>query len=176
MTEYYTDAELAAAKKQRKKTLIVYFIVFGVYLAATVAIFIYYGTLPYKGYADTASKISLIKGVHYSLTAVFVIFSFIYLGITFKRVNRYYKTCRNMSTGLRETSTGSFLEYDENIQDKDGVDFKALVFIEWNKYKKDFFERKVLVFYEKPFPEIPLEANVSYTTQGNVLISYEILS
>ena len=81
-----------------------------------------------------------------------------------------------MQTGLKETSTGNFLEYDEEIQDKDGVDFKSLVFIEWNKYKKDFFERKVLVFYEKPFPEIPEKANVRYITQGNVLISYEILS
>ena len=44
-----------------------------------------------------------------------------------------------------------------------------------NKYKNDFFERKVLVFYEKDFPEIPEGANVRYVTQGNVLISYEIL-
>lgn len=176
MTEYYTDADLTAAKKQRKKTLIIYFIVLAVYIAASVAFFIYYRTLPYKGYKDTAHKISVIKWAHYSLTAVFVVFSFTYLGIVFKRVNRYYKMCVHMSTGIRETSTGSFLEYDENIQDKDGVDFKSLIFIEWNKYKKDFFERKVLVFYEKPFPEIPTEANVSYVTQGNVLISYEILS
>ena len=176
MTEYYTDAELSSVKKQRKTTLIIYFIVLGVYLAASVASFIYYRTLPYSGYADTSHKISVMKAVHYTITAIFVVFSCIYLGIVFKRVNRYYKTCVHMSTGLRETSTGSFLEYDETMQDKDGVDFKSLVFIEWNKYKKDFFERKVLVFYEKPFPEIPIEANVSYVTQGNVLISYEILS
>ena len=176
MTEYYTDAELVSAKKQTKKILTAYFIVLGVYLAATVAFFIFYLTLPYKGYRDTAHTISLIKLGHYALTAVFVVFSFIYLGIPFKRVRRYYKMCRNLSTGLKETSVGNFLEYDENIQDKDGVDFKSLVFIEWNKYKKDFFERKVLVFYEKPFPEIPEKANVSYVTQGNVLVSYEIMS
>ena len=176
MTEYYTDAELNAAKKQKTKSLAAYFIVLGVYVAACVAFFIYYGTLPYSEYRDTADKISVIKWVHYSLTSVFVIFSFIYLGIKYKRVNRYYKMCRHISTGIREQSTGSFLEYDESIQDKDGVDFKSLVFIEWNKYKNDFFERKVLVFYEKPFPEIPENANVSYITQGNVLVSYEILS
>ena len=176
MTEYYTDAELVSAKKQKNKTLAAYLIVSGVYLAATVAFYIYYGTLPYEGYRDTASIIGRIKLWHYLLTAVFVIFSFIFLGIKYKRVRRYYVQCVHMSTGLRETSTGSFLEYDENIQDKDGVDFKSLVFVEWNKYKNDFFERKVLVFYEKPFPEIPEQANVSYVTQGNVLISYEILS
>ena len=136
----------------------------------------FYWTLPYSGYKNTGHTITLIKIGHYSITAVFVVFSFIYLGIIYKRVRRYYKMCVHMSTGLKETSTGSFLKYDETIQDKDGVDFKSLVFIEWNKYKNDFFERKVLVFYEKPFPEIPEQANVTYVTQSNVLISYEILS
>ena len=176
MIEYYTDAELSSAKKQKTRVLTGYFIVFGVYLLISVAFYVYFLTLPYSGYKDTGHTISLIKAGHYSLTAVFVIFSFIYLGIKYKRTRRYYKMCHNLSTGLREQSTGSFLEYDENIQDKDGVDFKSLIFIEWNKYKKDFFERKVLVFYEKPFPEIPEEANVTYVTQGNVLVSYEILS
>ena len=105
-----------------------------------------------------------------------MIFSFIYLGIVYKRVRRYYKICVHLSTGLRETTVANFIEYDETIQDKDGVDFKSIVFLEWNKYKKDFFERKVLVFYEKPFPEIPEQSNVSFVTQGNVLVSYEILS
>ncbi len=176
MVEYFTEAELVSAAKQKKKTLIAYFIVLGVYLAATAAFLFFYLQLPYRGYRDTSNTILLIKISHYSLTAIFVIFSFIYLGIIFKRVNRYYRMCAHMTKGLRETYTGNFLEYDETLQDKDGVDFKALIFIEWNKYKNDFFERKVLVFYEKPFPEIPEKSNVTYVTQSNVLISYEILS
>lgn len=167
---YYTDEELEKAKKQKKKTLAIYFIVLGVYALFSAAMYIWYFGLPYN-----SSKITGVKWLQYSVTALFVIFSFIYLGIPFKRVRRYYKQCVNLSTGLRETSTGNFLEYDEEIQDKDGVDCKSLVFIEWNKYKKDFFERKVLVFYEKPFPEIPEKSNVRYVTQGNMLISYEIL-
>ena len=170
MVDYFIPEFLEDAKKQKRKTLIIYFIMLGVYLAVSVFDYVWYFGLPYKSPAITG-----VKWLQYSLTAVFVIFSFVYLGIVFKRVRRYYKQCYNMQTGLKETSTGNFLEYDEEIQDKDGVDFKSLVFIEWNKYKKDFFERKVLVFYEKPFPEIPEKANVRYVTQGNVLISYEIL-
>lgn len=176
MISYYTDDQLNSAEKQRKRVLIIYFIIACIYLAISIAFLIYYISLPYSGYRNTADTISLIKFGEYSATALFVIFSFIFLGIKFKRTNRYYKMCRHLSTGLKETSTASFIEYDENIQDKDGVDFKSLVFLEWNKYKKDFFERKVLVFYEKPFPEIPENANVTFVTQGNVLISYEILS
>jgi hypothetical protein len=82
----------------------------------------------------------------------------------------------NLCTGIRETSTGSFFEYSESVQDKDGVDCKALIFLEWNKYKKDFFERKVLIPYEKEFPEFTENMNVKYVTQSNLLISYEILS
>lgn len=176
MINYFKGDELAAAKKQRKKELTVYFVFLALYLLFTVCAVIYFITLPYSGYKDTSKTITLIKLVEYSVTVIFVIFSFLFLGIKFKRTNRYFKQCRNMTVGLKETSTGSFLEYDENIQDKDGVDYKSLIFIEWNKYKNDFFERKVLVFYERPFPEIPVNANVTYVTQGNVLVSYEILS
>ena len=171
MIEYFTVDELEKAKKQKKKTLGVYLSVLAVYVLFSVFNFIRYFNMSYK-----SPYIAGVKWLQYSVTVIFVIFSFIYLGIVFKRVRRYYKQCYNMQTGLKETSTGNFLEYDEEIQDKDGVDFKSLVFIEWNKYKKDFYERKVLVFYEKPFPEIPEKANVSYVTQGNTLISYEILS
>lgn len=170
MTEYFTADYLESARKQKKKTLAVYFIVLAVYLIVSAIDFIWYFGLPYN-----SSKVAAVKWLQYSVTALFVIFSFVYLGIVYKRVKRYYKQCFNMQTGLKESSTGNFFGYDEEMQDKDGVDCKSLIFIEWNKYKKDFFERKVLVFYEKPFPEIPEKANVRYVTQGNVLISYEIL-
>ena len=176
MTDYFTEDDLTKVTKQKKRVKAVYYIVLGLYLALSVALLVYYISLPYSGYKDTESTVTLIKAIEYVASGLFVIFSFIYLGIKYKRTKRFYKMCYNMATGLRETSTGSFFEYDEKIQDKDGVDFKSLIFLEWNKYKQEFFERKVLVFYEKPFPEIPPEANVTYVTQGNVLVSYEILS
>lgn len=170
MIDYFVEQDYVEAKAQRKKTLIIYFAFLTVYLLISAGMLMWYLTLPYA-----SPVITTVKVIQYSVTAIMVVFSFIYLGIPYKRVNRYYKMTTYMLTGLRETSTGSFFEYDETLQDKDGVDFKSLVFLEWNKYKKDFFERKVLVFDEKPFPEIPENANVRYVTQGNVLISYEIL-
>ena len=80
-----------------------------------------------------------------------------------------------MYYGIKEKFTGSFIEYDETIIEKDGVEFKSLVFLEWNKYKNDFFERKVYVFSEKPLPQIEVGKNVKYITQSNVLLGYEIL-
>jgi hypothetical protein len=171
MIEYFLEQDFFEVKKQRKRVLIGYIIVAAVYLVFSVGMFLWYRTLPYM-----SPTITTVKAIQYSVTAIFVIFSFIYMGIYFNRVNKYYNLTYNLMTGIRETSTGSFFEYDESLQDKDGVDFKALIFIEWNKYKNDFFERKVLVFDEKPFPELTENQNVKYVTQGNVLISYEILS
>ena len=81
----------------------------------------------------------------------------------------------NMIHGLKETFVASFLEYDESLREKDGVDCKSLIFIEWNKYKKEFYERRVLVPFEKEFPKFEPNQNIKFITQGNVLVSYEIL-
>ncbi len=171
MIDYYDKSQLEDAIKQKKRVLIGYFTVLFLYVLISVALFLWYRTLPYK-----SPTISTVKWIHYPISVVMVIFSFVYLGIKFKRINRYCRLMNNLETGIRETFTGSFFEYDNTLQDKDGVDMKSLVFIEWNKYKKDFFERKVLVFDEREFPEFQEGQNAKYVTQGNVLISYEILS
>ena len=170
MTEYFKSEYYEQAKRQRKKVLAIYFIVFAVYLAASGVLLGYYVTLTYQ-----SPKITVVKLIEYPLTAVFIVFSFIYLGIAVRRVNKFYAMCVNIITGLKETSEANFFEYDETLTEKDGVDMKSLVFLEWNKYKKGYYERKVLVFYEKEFPEIPEGSGVRFITQGNVLVSYEIL-
>ena len=171
MTEYFNVQMFIDATKQRKKTLIIFYSIVAFYLLASVGLVIWFSTLPFA-----SNAISTIKIIHYSLTVVIVTICAIYLGIVYKRVNRFYRLTGKMYTGIKETYTGSFLEYDESLSTKDGVDVKSLIFVEWNKYKNDFFERKVFVFYELPFPQIEVGKNVKYVTQGNVLISYEILS
>ena len=170
MTKYFFNEEFYKAKKQRKIVLSIYLVVLAIYLVLSVGFFLWFKTLPYK-----SPEITRVKFLHYSITAIFVIFSFIYLGVPYKRVNRYYRMTLIMIHGLKETFVASFLEYDESIRDKDGVDYKSLIFIEWNKYKQDFYERRVLVPYEKEFPKFEENQNVKFITQGNVLVSYEIL-
>lgn len=170
MVDYYVKEDFEKAKKQRKQTLTWFFVALGIMIVISAVLIAWYLTLPYK-----SPVITTVKCIHYPILGVFLVFSFLYLGIKYKRVNRYYKLMKYMEIGLRETSTGSFFEYDETPQEKDGVDFKSLVFLEWNKYKNDFFERKVLVFEEKEFPKFNENDNVRYVTQGNVLVSYEII-
>ena len=170
MTEYFKIEFLEQAKAQRKKTLIVFYIALALYLAMSAVVLIRYMQLPYG-----SPKIGTIKTVEFVLSFVFFIFSFIHLGIKYKRVNKFYVMCKNMSTGLKEEYTANFFEYDETLSTKDGVDVKALVFLQWNKFKNEYFERKVWVFYEKPFPEFKENDTVKFITQGNMLISYQIV-
>ena len=171
MEQYFDEQEFVLAKKQKTRVLIAYFIVLAVYAIISTGMFLWFRTLPYM-----SEEITKVKIIHHVITVIFVIFSFIFLGIKYKRVRNYYFMNLNMKTGLKETFIGSFFEYDERIQQKDGADFKALIFLEWNKFKNDFFERKVLIPFEKEFPKFTENQNVKYVTQGNVLYSYEILS
>ena len=170
MTQYFHEEEYTSAKEQRKKTLIIFYVILSIYLLASIAFVIYYTTLPYK-----SPIINDIKTIHHVITAVMSIFSMLYLGIAFKRVNRFYRMMFNLKTGLKETTIATFLRYDETPQEKDGVDCKALIFSEWNKYKKDYYERKVLVLEEKEYPEFTENQTIKFVTQGNLLISYEII-
>ena len=168
--EYFKQEEFLKAKKQRAKALAIYLMVALVYFVIALGLFLYYRSLPYR-----SPDITKVKLILYPITVAFAIFSIIYLSIAFRRINRYYKFCYNLSTAKRETSTAVYLENDGKLFIKDGVDCKALVFLEWNKYKKDYFERKVFVFYEKDFPIITEKAEVEFVTQGNFLINYNVL-
>ncbi len=170
MIEYFNKSEYEKAKKQKKLILGIYFGIAVIFAAFAVLSVIYAARLPYQ-----SPKIGTVKWVLYPATGVFVIFSFIYLGIPYKKVKKFAAFCNNLVFGLKEESVADFFEYDETLQDNGGVDCKSLVFLEWNKYKKDYFERKVLVFYEKDFPIIPEKARVKFITQGNFLISYEVI-
>ena len=167
---YFREEELTTVKAQRKKLLIVFFSVLAFYVLVTAGLITWHALLPYASPTQKTVKI-----IEYCVTAVVIIFLFVFMGISYKRVNKTYKFCKRLVEGIKETSEAAFLEYDETLQDKEGVDCKSLIFLEWNKYKNDYFERKVLVFNERPFPEIPESAQVRFVTQGNFLIEYEIL-
>ncbi len=170
MQKYFKEEYFLQAKRQRNKSLIIYFTTLAVYLAISAIVLVIYRNQPYK-----SDKILLIKIVNGIFAGLYVIFSFIYLKIPFKRVNKYYKMCFGLVEGLKTTSIGSFVEENPDLYYKDGVDMKTLIFLEWSEKKQDYYERRVLIFYEKPTPQIPSGAEVKYITKGNVLLEYEII-
>lgn len=169
MTDIYREQDFIQCKKQRKNTLIFFYSITGVYAAAVIALFVYYLFLPYQ-----SSEITVLQWITYALTALYVIFAFVFLGIRFKRVNRYYHMFKDVDLGLKEEWEGRFLRFSETIEVKDGVDFKSLIFSEWSDKKQEYFERKVLFDAEKEFPPIKEGERVRYVTQANIMLSYEI--
>ena len=168
MIKYYTSSIYETALKQKKKVLTIYLITLAIYLLFCAGMLFWFSALTYK-----SNTVVTIKLIHYPVTLLYLIFSFVYIGIKYKRVNSFCKECFFLENGIKEESQATFFEYGETVQVKNGVDFKSLTFLEWNKYKKDYFERKVLVFHELPFPEFEQDEKYRFITQGNVLIEYE---
>ncbi len=170
MIEFYKKEQLEQIKLQKRKSLKIYFSVVALFVLISLGLCWWFTTLTYKSPLEPA-----VRWPEYLVTASFIVFSFIFLGIKYKRERKYCKMLINIETGRKETSIGSFFEYDDRIFMKDGVDVKSIIFLEWNKNKQDFFERKVLVLAEMKFPVFEENQNVKYVTHGNVLVEYEIL-
>ena len=96
MQRVYTDEDFNDAADQRKRVARVFWIVLAVYIALAAASLIYYTSLPYKDKMQ-----SLPKTVMFISTALFVVFLFLYMGIKYHRINKYYKMVYYLSEGLK---------------------------------------------------------------------------
>lgn len=170
MTEYFTDALLESAKKQKNKNLAIYFSVVFLYLVITVICFIWYGQTPYG-----SKTLTTVKLIHYPVTVVFIAFSFLYIFIPLKRALKYYKKVKGVKEGRRETYEGVLLKTDENKITKDFVEFKSMLFGSENKEKGGIKERKIEIFYDDDYPDIKVGEVAKLTLCGNLLINYEIV-
>lgn len=168
MTYYFDKGWVEKAKHRKNVLLIAYFVVLAAYAVVFAGCLLWYKTLPYQ-----SSTITVVKAVHYSVTGVFVVFSFIYLAIPFWRARANYMLVKNMEIGKKDKYTGRYEGTNNFVQDVSKVDMKSVRFSIYNKYKNEEFERKVLVFADLPFPELESGSNYDFYTQSNVLICYE---
>ncbi len=166
---YFSQEELNKVKNQRKKHLIIYYSSLVVFVIFTLGNMLWYCSLPYK-----SPTITTVQALQYVVSALFVVYTFLYLGIIYRRVNKYLKVLVDLEKNKKEIYSGSFIGYDESIHEHNGVDLKTLTFLEWNKYKKEYFERNVWVFYEREFPKLEENQVYNYKTQSNILYEYEI--
>lgn len=169
MTEVYNESDFIYAKKMRKLILAIYFIVLALFIGGAVGVLVFYIMQPYA----TPLRTPLIIA-ETGITLFALIFSFVYLGIVNKRTKAYYKVMKAIQVSRRERSKCVF----KNVgtpEEKDSVDFNVLVFLHWYDKRKSYFERNVLVDKEKPLPQFKQNEVVEFVTQGNVLISYEVV-
>ena len=170
MKKIYTDADFTAVYEQRRKYIRIFVGVACAYLAFCVAWLIYYISLPY---ADP--MLNLPKWMVYIATVLFVAFATPFLGIKYKRVDRYYKRLYYVSEGMKNDEQNYFVRFEKCDLQKDGVDVISCIFMIWNEKKQEWLKREAYVDTECERPPFDSGDLVRYITQGNFIVEYEIL-
>jgi len=166
MVSIYQDEDLLSAYKQYKKIFYFYVAAAAVYAAFLAAMVLLFVSLPYEDPAQTT--IEVVFGV---VTGIFIIFSYPYLGIKFRRVKAYYKLLGGISEGIKNVDVSYFSHIDD-WEVYDGVDVNVLVFKKWNEKKREWDERKLYVDAEKDLPEFKENEEVRAVTFGNIVVQY----
>lgn len=169
MTVIFNDADLIGAYRQQRNILRAYLAVTAVFVAICVVCLVYYISLPYEDPGQTLPQV-----ITCVVSCLFVIFSYIFMGIKFHRARKYYKLISYLSVGMKQVNNSYFLRYEEP-ELRDGVDYYVLIFSEWSKKKSEYMDRKIYADKEKPRPEFAAGDRVRYLTQGNVIVEYEVL-
>ena len=82
---------------------------------------------------------------------------------------------RDMERGLKDTSEGTFLRYDDTVTMKDGVYFYSMELDCKPLRRDDITLRKVLIERTVPKPEFSEGDKIRFVTHANILVSYEKL-
>jgi hypothetical protein len=170
MEVIYKDEDLLAVDKQRGKIIKIFSLVTVLYVVFCVAWVIYFSTLPYNDPRQTLPRVLV-----YVVTAIYVAFAFLFMGIKYHRVNKYHKFLYYVSEGMKYEETNYFVCFAKKDLQKDFVDVISCVFKTWNKKKCEWMEREVYFDVEKEWPDLEQGDRVRYIVQSNFLIEYEVL-
>lgn len=170
MTSVYNDADLMSVYKQKCKIANVFLGVTLAYATFCIAWLVYYISLPYKDPMQV-----LPKAMVFVASALYVAFSFPFMGVKYSRVRRYYKALVNFSEGLKNEEKNYFYCFEEHNLQKDNIDVTYCVFETWSKKKKEWMEREVYFDTEKPLPDFGSGDFVQYVTQSNFIVQYRVL-
>ena len=168
METIFQDQDLIAAFSQKRRLFWIYIAVAAVFAALLIGCIVWFVSLPYEDDLAYLPQLILCVGA-----CLFIIFSYVYLGIKFQRSRKYYKMISSLSIGIKHVNNSYFLRYDEP-ELKDSVDYYVLTMCEWNKKKSEYLDRKIYCEKEKPLPAFQAGDKVRYLTHGNIMIAYEI--
>ena len=170
MVSVYSDADLLAAYKQKKKLWNVFLAITAAYLAFCGGWLAYYISLPYKDPMQ-----ALPQACVYIASGVYAIIIFPFMAIKYSRVRRYFKMISYVGSGMKNEEKNHFYCFEEKSLQKDNIDVMGCVFETWNKKKCEWMEREVYFDKEKPLPEFDAGDYVQYVVQSNFIVQYNIL-
>lgn len=170
MQRVYSDDDFNAVVDQKKRVLALFFIVMAIYTALAVCSLVYYISLPYK---DAMQK--LPKTVMFIATSLLIVFLFLYMGIKYHRVKKYYKMMYYLSEGLKNVEENYFVGFELNDLQKDSVDAISCVFKTWSYKKKEWMRREAYWDVEKRLPPFNEGDLVRYVVQSNFILAYDVI-
>lgn len=117
----------------------------------------------------------LAIALNMSITAVYFCALWFFFSIKFRLTHKYYKTLKNIFTGIVEENTGKFLHFDDTITDKDGVEYYLMILEEKVIKRPDMPHRRVLIRKDLPYPPFSEGDIIKYHTHASILLDYKIL-
>lgn len=169
MTKLYSDCDLWNAVRQKKRILNVFLGITVLFVAGLVTLVVLYTMLPYK---DPSRNWYIVGAC--VLTALYIFFTFPYMGICFKRSNAYCKMLKYISVGIKEYCILPFAGIEDWLT-HDGVDVNVATFTVRNSKTDENMLRQIYVDGEKDFPAFCEGKQVKMVLQGNLLIEYELV-
>lgn len=153
-------------RKVRKTMLFLYFIYLAVMLAANILIFIFL----------RQKNLNLTRFIVIVLTAVLFVSTFFFFSTKFRLTHKYCRMLKFFRTGLIEETRVKFLNYDETLTDKEGVEFYSMIVHEKVKKRPDMPERHILIDKTVVRPDLKEDDVLLVYTHANILVSYSVLN
>lgn len=176
MTNIYSESDYENALKLKNKLLTIYFAILAVGVAACVVFFVLFLRLPYISTPELESKKTLYLVIDCVISGIVIVFSFIYLGIPYKRAKYYFKLMDDIKIGKKMINESTFLQNEQCVNEVGNVDFHIMAVLEWSDKTQEYMRRNVLVDKEKPMPDFKNGDIIKYVTYANVLLSYGLKS
>ena len=138
LTSVYNDADFLSVYKQKQRLWAVFMSITITYAVFCISWLVYFIGLPYKHSMQFLPKLCV-----YVVTVLYVVFCFLFLGIKYGRVRRYYKTLSFMSLGLKSVEKNYFYCFDEKVLQKETIDVSSCIFERWDKKNREWLEREI---------------------------------
>jgi amino acid transporter len=143
-------------------------LILALFLAFSLIMVLYFKGLPYG--TEQKKPIMIITCV---VAVLFVLGLSFYFYFIFSPINNYVKKLIDVLSGVKKTTDATIISINNELFDKNGVNFYYFNCLSWSDTTNDYVERKVYVD-----SEVKIDFNegqmLNITTCDNILISYEV--
>jgi triacylglycerol esterase/lipase EstA (alpha/beta hydrolase family) len=103
-------------------------------------------------------------------------FSLTFFAIKYRLTKNYVNMFDGFKSGLKEAENCTFIEYDDQIKAKDGVEFYVMrVKAKAKNRLYEDVDREILIYKESPKLDIKQGQKLKIITHSSILVAFEIV-